>query len=203
MTDTPKLDRRVVRTRAMLRQALLELVNERGYDALTVQEITDRADLRRATFYLHYHDKEALLLDALQTTFDALTATLEPVITGDVLAGKTQVSAFQATFEHVAVHHQLYHSLLTGQSGGAIGQRIQAYLANHIAKALANTSEAGSPVPFTVLAQYIAGAEVAMVHWWLAQNRPYSPREMAVMLHRMVIGGVASVLGNKIRVEFE
>jgi AcrR family transcriptional regulator len=60
-TNEPE-DRRRVRTRQMLRNALLELIDEKGYESVTVQEITDRADLGRATFYLHFKDKDELLV---------------------------------------------------------------------------------------------------------------------------------------------
>ena len=56
-------DRRVQRTRKALRSALLELIKEKGYDSVSVEEITQRANLGRATFYLHYKDKEDLLVD--------------------------------------------------------------------------------------------------------------------------------------------
>jgi AcrR family transcriptional regulator len=59
----PKPDRRVQRTRAALRQSLMELIREKGYEALTVEEVARRANLGRATFYLHYHDKDDLLLE--------------------------------------------------------------------------------------------------------------------------------------------
>ena len=58
-----KTDRRIQRTRQALRKALLELNKEKGYDSISVEEITQRANLGRATFYLHYKDKEDLLVD--------------------------------------------------------------------------------------------------------------------------------------------
>ena len=58
-----KTDRRIQRTRQFLRTALLELIKEKGYDAISIEEITERANVGRATFYLHYKDKEDLLLE--------------------------------------------------------------------------------------------------------------------------------------------
>ncbi len=57
------LDRRVLRTHAALQDALLDLILEKRYDEITVEEITDWANVGRTTFYLHYQDKDALLLD--------------------------------------------------------------------------------------------------------------------------------------------
>ena len=58
-----KTDRRIQRTRELLRKALMELIDEKGYDAVTIQDITERANLGRTTFYLHYQSKEDLFLD--------------------------------------------------------------------------------------------------------------------------------------------
>ena len=58
-----KTDRRIQRTRQSLRNALLELIKEKGFDAISTEEITERANVGRATFYLHYKDKEDLLLE--------------------------------------------------------------------------------------------------------------------------------------------
>ena len=68
--ELKRLDPRVVRTRQMLRDALVSLIAEKGFDALTVQDIADRATLNRATFYLHYQDKHELLINSLRDAID-------------------------------------------------------------------------------------------------------------------------------------
>jgi AcrR family transcriptional regulator len=72
-----KPDRRIQRTRQQLRQALLSLMLERGYDSLSVQDITDRANLGRATFYLHYQDKDDLLIECMESLVDEFTTQLQ------------------------------------------------------------------------------------------------------------------------------
>jgi AcrR family transcriptional regulator len=188
MVDKP-LDRRVVRTRQMLREALISLILERGYDNLTINDITTRADLRRATFYLHYDDKEDLLLATLEATFDDLVRQLEPASNGDMLGGKSKVSTFLVTFEHVAENSRLYRAILGGQAGAAITRRIRAYLARHIIRELPHPASAELLVPAEVLANYIAGAEVALIQWWLESDMPYSAREMAGMAQQMLLYG--------------
>ncbi len=78
-TSTPKIDRRVQRTRQLLRDALMALIVEKGYDAISVQDITDHANVARPTFYLHYKDKEELLLSSVQEIYDDL-AQNHPVV---------------------------------------------------------------------------------------------------------------------------
>ncbi|HZY42942.1 MAG TPA: helix-turn-helix domain-containing protein, partial [Anaerolineae bacterium] len=76
--EPKKLDPRVIRTRQMLRDALVSLIAEKGFDAITVQDIADRATLNRATFYLHYQDKHELLINSLRDAIDELMADIGP-----------------------------------------------------------------------------------------------------------------------------
>src|SRR5271170_3820458 len=105
-----KTDRRIQRTRQLLRESLIELILEKGYDAVTVQDITDHANLGRATFYLHYRDKEELLLQSLKATFDELAARIGP-LTPNTLSELTIPPAILA-FQHAAEHRDLYRIML-------------------------------------------------------------------------------------------
>ena len=70
MTNSRKLDPRVERTQEALSAALMALIEEKGYDAISVQDITERSRLNRATFYLHYKDKQDLLIRTSEAAFD-------------------------------------------------------------------------------------------------------------------------------------
>src|SRR5690349_21251623 len=61
-----RADRRVQRTRRLLHEALLSLIHEKRYEVITVQEILDRADIGRSTFYMHFKDKDELLFSGLE-----------------------------------------------------------------------------------------------------------------------------------------
>jgi AcrR family transcriptional regulator len=177
-----KLDRRVARTRRMLADALMTLILERGYEDITIQQITERADLRRATFYLHYTTKEELLLAALEETFNALAQQLEPLMQGDSLGGKTQLATYEVIFNHVDEHRDLYRIVL---SVAPVARRIRVYLANHVLTGLKPDGD----VPAEVMANYIAGAELALIMWWLEQDTPYTAGQMAAMTQRLVLKG--------------
>ncbi|MFN8374976.1 MAG: TetR/AcrR family transcriptional regulator [Anaerolineae bacterium] len=189
-----KIDRRVQRTRAQLRDALLALIVERGYDDLSIQDITDRADLRRATFYLHYKDKQELLLTVLSESFDALVQQMEPVHHNDALAGKTHVEAFVVTFRHAEENARLYRVLLNSQCGIVVTNRIREYLVMLLLNSLKAVPPAQLALPPEVLAQYIAGAELAMITWWLNHDMPYSTEQMAQMVQRLTLRGAMGVL---------
>lgn len=89
-----RADRRTNRTRRLLRNALMAAILEKGYDAITIEDITERADLGRTTFYLHYKDKEDLLIESLEAITDELRAQVGLGIAGtspDIATGNPSI----------------------------------------------------------------------------------------------------------------
>src|SRR5581483_7460919 len=126
MKEKHDVDRRVLRTRQMLSDALFALIEERGYDAITVQDIAEQANIGRATFYLHYHDKEELLSDSFKRLANNLIKSVVPDTTH---SPATYQILSVLVFRHVAQHRSLYQALL-GESGPPMMViRIRKYIA--------------------------------------------------------------------------
>ena len=179
------LDRRVQRTRKLLRDALMALILENGYDAVTIQDITNRANLGRATFYLHYRDKEELLLSSLQEIFDELVATVERDMPGLSMLNDDNLPGLVA-FQHAAAHRDLYRVMLSGQAAAKVEHRIRDYLAEVIKRRIiALVPEDKLPVPVDLLAQHYAGSMLALIEWWLGHDMPYTVEYMAQTLRRL------------------
>src|SRR3954466_10714279 len=106
-----KTDPRVIRTRQMLRDALIALILECGYDTISIQDITDKAGLRRATFYLHYKDKEELLFGILRETFDALVCEMDKIKIQHVTP-ESELAIHEVIFTHVQENANLYRCIL-------------------------------------------------------------------------------------------
>src|SRR5512143_1854069 len=104
--EAKKLDPRVVRTRQMLREALVACILDKGYDAISIQDITNRAGLRRATFYLHYRDKDELMFSLIRDMLDDLMAKIENQSPHHFNAA-SQGSEDLLTFLHVQQHADL------------------------------------------------------------------------------------------------
>lgn len=185
-----KLDRRQQRTRRLLREALLALIVEKGYDDLSIEAITERADLRRATFYLHYANKDEFLEAVLYEIFDEVVQQLEPLTKGDALGGKTNVETFTVMFRHIAANANLYRVILSGQGGARMARNIRNYLAGHVLRALKSVPARQLTLPADVLANYVAGTELNLITWWLENNLPYPPERMAAMTQQLVLNGV-------------
>ncbi len=189
-----KLDPRVVRTRQMLRDALVATILDKGYDATNIQDITERAGLRRATFYLHYRDKEELLLSMLHDTVDELIEQMK-LSPSDVLTPSVQRIADATTFVHVQANANLYRAILSGQGAAEITRGICDHLAGRIREqCLAEQPALELPIPIEVLANYIAGVKLNMIIWWLENGMPYSPQHMAEMCTQLTLNGTAGVL---------
>ncbi len=192
MTDT--LDRRVRRSRRLLADALLELIVEKGYEAVTVQEIADRADLNRATFYLHFDGKEELLVTGLEERFDELVATMNRVATGEPVWENPAHDLL--LFRHVADNAAVYKALIGDRGLGWVMHRVIGYIAREVERELTQDVPLGIEVdaPLPVIAHFTAGALFGLISWWLANNLPYSPEEMARIADRLCVNGMIGVL---------
>lgn len=113
-----KVDRRILRTQKQLHAALFQLVTERGrYDNLTVQDIVERADIARVTFYTHYQDKDQLLLDSLSTHYNALADVPAPNPSDDLMA---QTIAYQDRHWHMIDEQVAFYRIMLGQGGSIL-----------------------------------------------------------------------------------
>ena len=139
--ETARVDRRILRTRKALRAALLELSKEKGFDAISVEEITERANLGRATFYLHYKDKEDLLLDEFREIASNRVQVLSeiPILIWKSNQGQIELvnnsvplMPLQLVFEHAFQNAALYRILLRGGSSKRIVDQIEGFPKNPV-----------------------------------------------------------------------
>ncbi|MCA9886141.1 MAG: TetR/AcrR family transcriptional regulator, partial [Anaerolineae bacterium] len=148
MEERTTMDRRVRRTRRQMRDALLDLVMEHGYESVTIQQITDKADLSRATFYLHYKEKDELLADSLEMLFDDLAESLDSSLINFDWQ-RPDITPTTMFFEHVVEYSELYSSLFLGsRSLTYINSRAVNYISKVYEKVLA-TSVSQDTIPDT------------------------------------------------------
>jgi AcrR family transcriptional regulator len=173
-------DRRIRRTQNLLARALIALTLEKGYDAVTIRDITDRADVGYATFFRHYHDKDALLHDVTDVVLEELLALLgeQPPSTDPTMVGTL-------IFRYVGDHSEIIRALLgSGGSSGLMRRMIEAssqrVLRHH-------TARAGSVVPIEIAAHHLVAASVALIQWWLDHGMPYPPERMGAIYHELIV----------------
>lgn len=167
-TTVTRLDRRSQRTRRLLREALFALIVERGYDGMTILDITERANLGRTTFYLHYQDKDELLQASIQALMQELQADVEPY-TGEMCPYRVR---FTRVFTHVAERRLLYRALLQETGSVNTGAMMRAYFVLLLQRYLLAEPEMGAlePIYGEVIAAHAAGALFGLISWWINQD---------------------------------
>ncbi len=191
-----KVDRRVQRTRQLLGEALVSLIREKGFAALSVQEIIDRANVGRATFYAHFDNKE----DLLMTGLEGLRASLKQLQRQALARGgppEDRLLAFShELFAHTDGHRDLFRALVADGSVGLLKQvfhRMIVDLVRDDVKALLARAGAGSP-PTEPAVQFVAGGLYGLLMWWLeARVRP-SAEELNQALRRLAIPAVTAAV---------
>jgi AcrR family transcriptional regulator len=191
-----KPDRRVQRTRELLQQALIALIRERGYDALTIQDIADRANVGRTTFYLHYAGKEELLLGCHEAIVQQFAFGPYARLSRDELLSPDAPPGMTHAYQHLADARPVLYPMFQGKDGLLLLQRLRDWCAREIASTLhAAFNETESTVPFELLAHSLAAAQIGLLHWWLQKRQPYPPQQLAHTLHRLQRAAVRDAMG--------
>ena len=183
-----RVQRRVARTKAAIEDAFVQLVLERGYDKVTVEDITDRADLARATFYAHYPNKEAVQF----SVFNRLTEDLVQRIADQ--GGPWNVvprDVIQAAYKQAAEMPDLYRACLSdARTRQAHLSTLSRYAEQNFRDRL--TTLGNQPrVPVPVMARAFVGAHVAILEAWLAGELDGDAEELASMALDLLIYGAA------------
>lgn len=164
------MDRRILRTHRNLQEALIDLIIEKSYEAVTVQDVLDRAGVARSTFYAHYRDKEALLkgsIDNLHAAIERHWRSLELP-----LGGFGFVHPFLA---HVGASRHVYLALIGGESGPIVERHFRRMLADLFR---ADLGSKASDVDAEVRVQFLVGALTALTFWWMDYEIALTPAEV-------------------------
>ena len=200
-TQKHKMDRRVQRTLQSLRTALLELIKEKDYDDISIEEITERADVGRTTFYLHYKDKEDLLMEEFSAIMYERAQVLSeipfsvwmPVSEEDIKKNKT-LQPLLLVFEHIRDNSELYYLLQKSTNSSKIFERIRNISADAIAKFVETKAQTDpiphlTEVPIDFLSAFFSGALLSVAGWWLKEDMHHSPEEVSNMFRSLIFRG--------------
>ena len=179
----PATDRRVVRTRDVLGDALVTLMHEKPFEAITVQDLLDRAGVSRSTFYTHYKDKNDLFFSDAEEFFEAMATALSRH--GDK---SNRVAPVREFFEHIAEFHKFRAALVAAGKFQDVMDLGQDFFARGIEQRLGELSGARpmTPAQRTALAHAFAGALFSLLSWWVHSGAPSSAAQMDELYHQMV-----------------
>jgi AcrR family transcriptional regulator len=185
--STSRHARRRAQTRNLLVQSALALVLERGYEAITIQDITERADLGRGTFYIHFKDKEEAVWAAFQDLFQQLEQTAHQQL--DRRLPQVEYYGLLNIFQHASQHRDLYRVMFGGQGSARLAARAQDYLAGvflHDIRAASRPPEVNFNLPEEFEAQFLVGVLGRLLSWWLETPQDYTAEQMAGMTYTVI-----------------
>jgi AcrR family transcriptional regulator len=186
-------DRRVERTQQLIRGAMLSLIREKGFEALTVQQIIDRANVGRATFYAHFDNKD----DLLTSGFEDLRASLK-AHQQDALSRRSsfeeRVFAFsQDVFAHTNEYRDVFRAMVGKRSGATVQRLLHKLLVDLVRDDVkATVVRTESAIPNEALVQFIAGALFGLLMWWLGGRTRLSVAEVNALFRRLAIPALKS-----------
>jgi AcrR family transcriptional regulator len=186
--DEAPTDRRVGRTRAALQQALIALILKRGYETITVEDICRQANVGRSTFYWHYADKDDLKRRGLEHLRQQLVASHARARTDDGL-----FAFCLPMLEHARAHLDLYRALASGRGGEIALGEIRDILTRLVRDDLtrAGKLEGKDNATCELATEFVVGAFMAVLNWWLDRGAKPAPAQVAALFRRLAERGVS------------
>src|SRR4051812_30798742 len=185
----PGADRRVRRTRRLLQEALVELVADRGYERVTVQDVLDRADIGRSTFYAHFRDKEALFSSCFDDLREDLRRHLDAMSPGRPPEHPTRPVG--SVFEHAYRNRAVYRAVCGRRGENMLGRQLHPLLVGLLPEHLPGV---GTRLRGGVAAESPATALLGGVVWGVRQVSPWGRDGMAQMCMELPAPGVRAGL---------
>jgi len=182
-------DRRIQRTQARLRNALIDLILQKGYDVITIREITDQAQVGYATFFRHYEGKDELLADAFEHSISELHTLLS------VLGGSNPEEKGTLIFAHIKKHQDLYSIFLQGHGTQRLLNRV---INESVSDILLRYSRYTPSIPPAVLANHLVSSIVSLIKWWLCNDMPFSPEEMGAFYATLILNPIENLIASEL-----
>lgn len=190
----PTEDRRIIRTKEAIRAALVDLIEAKGFEALSVKDITAKANINRGTFYLHYKDK----FDLLDQTLNEVIKDIERIIlkitalsTADFADTRIPATVVVRLFEYFNDNAALMQAILATKGNYALQAQIKALMWSNVFEKnfVTLVKKEKLLVPGEYLVSYIASAHFGVIQEWLDRGRRESPEEMARILINITFHG--------------
>jgi AcrR family transcriptional regulator len=182
------VDRRVQRTQQLLHAALMSLVQEKGFESLTVQDIIDRANVGRATFYAHFESKEDLLASGIEGLRASLRERRRQALSAATDADDRLFAFSHELFVHANEHRTMFRAMLGKRSGAVIQQLLHKMLVDLVrdeVKALLKSNAAETPVE--AFSQFIGGGLFGLLIWWGVGNMRMPVKEVDALFRGLAV----------------
>ena len=182
----PKTDRRILRTRNLLGDALVALLQKRKFDEITVQDVLDRAGVGRSTFYVHYRDKNDLFLSDVEDFFELCSSLLKKHN-----APPERLLPVHEIFAHIREMREFYLAVVRSGMMTDVQALGRGVFARSIEERLRAAGVKLEPLQRSAKAYALAGSFFSLLDWWLDKGMKIDPEEMDRLFHRMAWKGLA------------
>jgi AcrR family transcriptional regulator len=174
----------------------MELIGERGYDAITIQDIADRANVGRTTFYLHYNSKDELFMSCHEAIVSQFHIGLLHPLSPEELSSTEIPAEVTSAYKHLEEGRSLLYPVFQGKDSQLILRQIRDRSAREIEANLRTIfTDAESSIPLDMLANYLAGAQLALMQWWLEKRRPHPSDDLTKTLYQMQRAAIRDAFG--------
>lgn len=192
-------DRRVQRTRRLLHQALMSCILEKKYESITVQDILDRADVGRSTFYTHFRDKDELLISGLQHLKGLLQTAQATSVAPPGKSYEKIIGFSRIMFEHAYEHRELHRALVGSGAEIVVRRLLHSFLSAAVSQEIKTTLQKGRRghrvVTPELLTHFLVSTYMSVVTWWLKTKNPVPPKDIDAAYRQLVLPSLASILG--------
>lgn len=197
-----KLDLRVKRTNKYIIEAFIRLVEEKGFEQVTVQNIADEAMINRATFYAHYKDKQDLYEKIFDLAVESFTAILdfEDFVQGNRIKIRKIEAAMTELFLHIQNNRSFYLTIMDASAIEIIRKKLGLILTERYQEIFSTLriTEGDIEVPLDFIIDYMTSIFVGTLHWWLTAETSMTPDHLAKLVIKLVANGHLTVLGIEI-----
>ncbi|MCR8655957.1 TetR/AcrR family transcriptional regulator [Paenibacillus endoradicis] len=200
MPDKKHNDRRVLRTKMIISEALLDVLHYKELEQITVSDITEQANINRSTFYLHYQDKdklvEVMMKEKLTQLNELIAPTIPVVALKDIQIDEDEPDLFTlAIFQNLSQNERFYRIMFQKNSKQINEQLYITIRESLYLRIAALKMEQKLFVPLDISLDFMTSATIGIIHKWFADKMVYSPRYMSIQLTRIANLGTNKVMG--------
>lgn len=177
VTKMKKIDRRVLRTRQSLGEALVNLTLDIGYDAITIKELTQEASIGYATFFRHFKSKDELLMYVLESVLEDLNEMME--------ADMTPYEQALVMYRYIEQHDRIYRVFVMLPRNSELLNRVYEAISTSIKNAYVARNE--SRIPMDVAVNHIVTSIIELIRWWISTDLELSVEQMATIQSELIV----------------
>jgi len=172
---------------SLLHGAFASLIREKPYDEIVVQEILDRANVGRSTFYMHFRDKDELLVSSIHDMLRSVHTPMEAQPPGTY---ERIVRFSLPVFQHIYQHRRSGTAMMGARGRAIVHEHLQKIVAEQIADEVREhfrgRRKAAGQIPPELFIQYVASTFILVLNWWVESRNPLPPKEINSLLRALV-----------------